>query len=90
MRVHLTTGQNIANPTAQILSGALMLDWLGQRHDVPAAIDAARHIDTAVDAVLATGYLTADAGGSTATSDFVARVATAVANQTGEASAQCS
>ena len=71
-------GRGVANPTAQILSGAMMLEWLGGRHDVPAAIDAARRIDTAVDAVLHAGHLTADAGGSTSTVDFGDRVVAAL------------
>ena len=35
-------GQGMANPTAMILSAALMLDWLADKHDHPAAADAAR------------------------------------------------
>jgi len=67
-------GLGIANPTAQILSGAMMLDWLGHRHDLPAAKEAAMRIDAAVDSVLQAGYLTSDAGGKTSTSDFGDRV----------------
>ncbi len=63
-------GLGIANPTAQILSGAMMLDWLGRRHDLPAAIHAATCIDAAIDSVLQEGYLTSDAGGKTSTGDF--------------------
>jgi len=32
-------GQGKANPTAMILSAAMMLDWLADKHDVPAAED---------------------------------------------------
>ena len=47
-------GKGIANPTALILSAAMMLDHLGERA-------AAQHIRFAVDAVLHTGeYVTAD------------------------------
>jgi 3-isopropylmalate dehydrogenase len=42
-------GQGKANPTAMILSAALMLDWLADRHDLPAAADAAQRIERAVD-----------------------------------------
>ena len=41
-------GQGIANPTATILSAAMMLDWLGERHDVRDAVSAAALIDAAV------------------------------------------
>jgi tartrate dehydrogenase/decarboxylase/D-malate dehydrogenase len=57
-------GQGIANPLAQITSGAMMLEHLG----LPAA---AAEIDTAVDAVLAGGSRTRDLGG-TASTDEVA------------------
>ncbi|MGI9407352.1 MAG: isocitrate/isopropylmalate dehydrogenase family protein [Hyphomicrobiaceae bacterium] len=40
--------QGVANPTAAILSAAMMLDWLGERHDVPEAIQAGALIDRAV------------------------------------------
>jgi 3-isopropylmalate dehydrogenase len=46
-------GKGVANPTAMILSGAMMLDWLGVRHAIPGLVDAARAISTAVDAVFA-------------------------------------
>jgi 3-isopropylmalate dehydrogenase len=44
-------GQGKANPTAMILSAAMMLDWLGDRHDVPACMEAARAIEMAIDRV---------------------------------------
>lgn len=53
-------GKGIANPTAMILSGAMMLDWLGRRQDVPAACEAARLIRRAVDAAFARGLRTVD------------------------------
>jgi 3-isopropylmalate dehydrogenase len=42
-------GQGIANPTAMILSAAMMLDWLGHRHGVAACGDAAHVIDEALE-----------------------------------------
>lgn len=58
-------GTGRANPTAAILSAALMLDWLGQRHGMTAATDAAMLINRAVDAAFADGGLrTAEHGGS--------------------------
>lgn len=50
-------GQNVANPTAMILSAAMMLDWLGDRHEVPAAMDAAGRIERAVEAGFALGEI---------------------------------
>jgi 3-isopropylmalate dehydrogenase len=41
-------GQGKANPTAMILSAAMMLDWLGERHGSKSAITAAALIDAAV------------------------------------------
>ncbi len=57
-------GRGIANPTAMILSVALMLDWLGDRHDSQAAREAARAIEAAVDAGFSSsGLRTYDIGG---------------------------
>lgn len=46
-------GQGKANPTAMLLSAAMMLDWLGSRHKVPAVLDAAARLEAAVDHVFA-------------------------------------
>jgi 3-isopropylmalate dehydrogenase len=48
-------GQGRANPTACILSAALMLDWLGERSGNAALGEAARRIERAVDAAFASG-----------------------------------
>ncbi len=62
-------GQNKANPTALILSGALMLRHLGET-------DAAVAIESAVRAVIAEGTtVTYDLGGHAGTSEFGAAVA---------------
>ena len=71
-------GKDIANPVAQILSGAMMLDWLGNRYGSESAIQAASLIDAAIDRVLADGHLTADAGGATGTVEFGRRVVEAI------------
>lgn len=42
-------GQGKANPTAMILSTAMMLDYLSDKHDLPAAGEAAQRIERAVD-----------------------------------------
>ncbi len=44
-------GQGLANPVAMIRSGAMMLDWLGRRHGLPAMVRDAARLDAAVDAV---------------------------------------
>jgi len=57
-------GLNIANPTACILSGVMMLRYIGE-------VDAADKIEKAVEAVLKDGvYLTCDLGGNTGTQEF--------------------
>ena len=56
-------GQNIANPVAMIWSGALMLDFLGQRE----AHDA---IMRAIETVLAEGPRTRDLGGQASTTEM--------------------
>jgi len=45
-------GQGVANPVAQILSAALMLDWLAERHGEPRLAHGARIIEHAVDKAL--------------------------------------
>ncbi|MEZ5581794.1 MAG: isocitrate/isopropylmalate family dehydrogenase [Candidatus Competibacteraceae bacterium] len=42
-------GQDKANPSAMFLSAAMMLDWLGDRHNVPALQDAALVLNAAID-----------------------------------------
>ena len=62
-------GKDLANPLAMILSGAMMLDWLGERHGDPAAVAAGRKIEAAVERVLAERRaLPRDLGGSASTS----------------------
>jgi len=65
-------GQNKANPTALILSGALMLRHLGET-------DAAARVEEAVRAVIAEGTtVTYDLGGTAGTREFGEAVATRV------------
>jgi len=64
------TGLNVANPIACVLSGATMLQWLGKRHTDPRLTQAANHVRTATEAVLAKGcWLTPDLGGNGTTTD---------------------
>src|SRR6185295_18208886 len=67
-------GQGKANPTAMILSAAMMLDWLADRHNHDAAAQAARQIETAVDRAFAAGLRPCEFGGT----DGTAAVAGAV------------
>ena len=50
-------GRGLANPTAMILSGALMLEWLGERHDLPEAQAASDRLTAAVERAFAPGDL---------------------------------
>jgi 3-isopropylmalate dehydrogenase len=72
-------GQGIANPTAAILSAAMMLDWLSESRGVPALADAATAITRAVDQAFAGGMRTADIGGPDGTAAVGKRVAALVA-----------
>jgi 3-isopropylmalate dehydrogenase len=68
-------GKGIANPTAMILSLAMMLDWLGNRHGMESLREAAAEIEQAVDHVFASGRVrTYDIGGR----DGTAAVASAI------------
>ncbi|MFZ2177922.1 MAG: isocitrate/isopropylmalate dehydrogenase family protein [Rhodococcus sp. (in: high G+C Gram-positive bacteria)] len=67
-------GHNRANPTALLLSAAMMLDWLAEhRADVHLA-HAATRIRDAVQATVASGVATADLGGLASTSEFTETV----------------
>ncbi len=50
-------GQGKANPTASILSAAMMLDWLAERHGDARLSQAAALLESAVDAAYAPGSL---------------------------------
>jgi len=69
-------GKGIANPTAMILSAAMMLDWLGERHGSAAARDAARAIELGVDHAFGKMNLRSyDIGGRHGTREIGATVA---------------
>jgi len=42
-------GQGKANPTATLLSAAMMLDWLGDRHGIARLGEAAALLETAIE-----------------------------------------
>ena len=61
-------GQGVANPHAMILSAAMMLDWLGIKHDNAALRTDGVRLREAVEAVIASGdCLTRDLGGTAGT-----------------------
>ena len=73
-------GQGKANPTATILSGAMMLDWLGRRHDCPAAVAAGERLVAAVEAAYAGGTLRPfEVGGKAGTTEIAGRIGDALA-----------
>lgn len=69
-------GQDKANPTSLILSAAMLLEWLGRRHNKAALTHAAIGIETAVDAALNDpATRTPDLGGKLGTQAFASSVA---------------
>jgi 3-isopropylmalate dehydrogenase len=73
------SGSGKANPTACMLSGAMMLEWLGARHGSADAQRAANIIRRAVDAAFAKGLRTFEMGGSDGTRAVTDAVLSAVA-----------
>jgi 3-isopropylmalate dehydrogenase len=68
--------QDKANPTALILSAAMLLNWLGTRHGNPVFKEAATAVDKAIDNTLADSKKrTADLGGPRGTQAFAGVVA---------------
>ncbi|WP_294468684.1 isocitrate/isopropylmalate dehydrogenase family protein [uncultured Anaerofustis sp.] len=61
-------GKNIANPTACILAGAKMLNYIGYKKE-------AKKIENAIESLIKEGkYLTKDLGGSLGTKEFTKKV----------------
>jgi 3-isopropylmalate dehydrogenase len=71
-------GTGRANPAAMILSAAMMLDWLAERHDRPAAADAARRIEQAVDRAFVAGLKPCEMGGRDGTREIARAVMAAL------------
>jgi 3-isopropylmalate dehydrogenase len=68
-------GLGKANPTAMILSAAMMLDWLGAKHGDSALIDGARAIESAVEKAFAQGQVRPfEFGGSSGTAQVTQAV----------------
>ena len=71
-------GSDVANPIAMILSSAMLLDWLGAKHDDPRLAEVADRVERGVAAAVAAGTSTRDLGGSASTSEFTAAVVDAI------------
>ncbi len=68
-------GKNIASPLATILSGALMLRWLGDGHGDQAMSEAGLRVEAAVEKVLAERvHVPADLGGKASCTEMTAAV----------------
>jgi len=68
-------GQDKANPTSLTLSAAMLLDWLGDRHKRTEFNQAAKAIESAIDAALQKPETrTADLGGKLGTRAFATEV----------------
>ncbi len=72
-------GKGLANPTAMFLSGAMMLSWLGEKHDFEPATKAGQMLQEAVDLAFSGGDLvTTELGGSAGTMDVYNAVSSAL------------
>src|SRR6201991_457901 len=71
-------GQGKANPTAMILSAAMMLDWLADKHGLEGAAEAGERIEQAVDKAYAGGVKPMEFGGSNGTADIAKAVLAAL------------
>lgn len=71
-------GQGKANPTGMILSAAMMLDWLADKHGVESAAEGGEQIERAVDLVYAGGLKPIEFGGSSGTADITKAVLSAL------------
>jgi len=71
-------GQGKANPTGMILSAAMMLDWLADKHGLESAAEACEQIERAVDKVYADGIRPMEFGGSNGTADIAKAVLAAL------------
>ncbi|GEQ75311.1 3-isopropylmalate dehydrogenase [Comamonas testosteroni] len=68
-------GKNLANPIATVLSGAMLLNWLGTQRGDEQLIAASKRIETAVEQATATGRaMTRDLGGSSSCTDVTLEI----------------
>lgn len=71
-------GRGKANPTGMILSAAMMLDWLADKHGVESAAEAGAQIERAVDQIYTGGIKPMEFGGSNGTADIAKAVLAAL------------
>jgi 3-isopropylmalate dehydrogenase len=72
-------GRNIANPYAMIVSGQMLMAWLGRKHSEPKAVAAAGCMQAAIDKIVTEAKtLTADLGGKAGTREMGDAIAAAV------------
>src|ERR1700755_16390 len=71
-------GQGKANPTGMILSAAMMLDWLRDKHGLESAAEAGERIERAGDKAYARGIKPMEFGGSNGTNDIAKAVLAAL------------
>jgi len=72
-------GQGTANPTALMVSAAMLLEWLGGKHGRDDLIESAQTFNAAIDAVLSdAANHTPDLGGSASTADVGDAVASEI------------
>ena len=71
-------GQGKANPTAMILSAAMMLDWLAEKNGLEQAAEGSERITRAVDQVYAAGIKPFEFGGHNGTADVTKAVLAAL------------
>jgi 3-isopropylmalate dehydrogenase len=71
-------GQGKANPTGMILSTAMMLDWLADKHGLESAAEAGERIEQAVDKAYADGIKPMEFGGKNGTADVAKAVLAAL------------
>ena len=72
-------GKNIANPYALIMSGQMLLEWLGRKRNDAKALEAAALIERAMERVIAEQrQLTPDMGGTASTTQMGDAVAAAL------------
>jgi 3-isopropylmalate dehydrogenase len=72
-------GKGIANPYAMIVSGQMLLAWLGHKHGEPKAVTAAEVMERAIERVIREAKaLTPDLGGKASTSEMGDAIAAAV------------
>ena len=71
-------GQDIANPFSLITSASMLLNWLGQKHQLPNYIKASKLIDLCMEQAIAAKETTIDIGGALGTKEagqrFVGRL----------------